>query len=67
MDKNLSTALAVAYRNPEATPDERVAVLRAMVTHLGGEAGETAARILHHRAQGESLQLKLAGILKPAA
>lgn len=64
MPNVIETALLVAYRNADVTDAERDAVLEAMVTCLCGEPAETAARILHHRAEAATLQLKLSGLIE---
>lgn len=65
MSDNLRTALVVAYRNHEVSERERDAVLSAIAEHLHGVEGETAARILQHRREAQSLQMNLNVLLVP--
>jgi hypothetical protein len=65
VNSDLLTALAVAYRNDDVSAQERDAVLASMARFMTGPEGETAARILHHRREAQSLQLNLDGMLDP--
>jgi hypothetical protein len=64
MSEPLTTrmALRVAFRHftaADTTDAEREAILHAVINSVGGEEGELAARMLHHRREAEDLQMKL--------